>query len=512
MYTPIPCQCPLDLNNKIEITEAEKKHNEGNKNAFVVYTIKTAESKEAKRRYSEFESFRRSLVKLYPTLLIPPIPEKHSLVNYTTQNIKDDSAIIEKRKRMLERFLLRLAKHPILVKEHVFHRFLDGTTAWTEIRQSSPLSDLPRDPLLLASESSSFATSITSNLPTSTSIIPIPSTSYTLKYPDKEFEESEQKVGKSAQQSTFQFEKSQKRILRRLGDLSNDYAELGSAYNALSLNETGLLATFIEKMGQVIDGTSHATKTMVQSLEMEFAEYVQDYSQYLHIAKQVLRYRRMKEAQLELIEEAIDHKKLQLRNLTKTEDEASKLDLKQDDTVQSPIKTPHTTVDAATDPQDDNIDTKSIEDGFSAIVKIDDVEPDSNAAAVNYPTNASASVLRASKHQTKKWSSPRKLFSAVTDTIQGMMDADPGQTRRNQISKLKETIDQLKQARVTSRQELKDMTVTIQQDFDRLQVQKEAEIKYMLIAFAKIHVVYCEQNAASWKDIRNQVKMSMEKL
>lgn len=224
--------------------------------------------------------------------------------------------------------------------------------------------------------------------------------------------------------------------------MSNDYAELGSAYNALSLDETGLLGTFIEKMGQVIDGTSHATKTMVQSLEMEFAEYVQDYSQYLHIAKQVLRYRRMKEAQLELIEEAIDHKKLQLRNLSKTEDEASKLDLKQDDTVQRPIKTSHNTaMDAAMDPQDDNIDTESIEDGFSAIVKIDDMEPDNTTA---YPANASASVLRASKHQTKKWSSPRKLFSAVTDTIQGMMDTDPGQTRRNQINKLKETIEQVK--------------------------------------------------------------------
>ncbi|KAL9537747.1 hypothetical protein MBANPS3_011501 [Mucor bainieri] len=267
-------------------------------------------------------------------------------------------------------------------------------------------------------------------------------------------------------------------------------------------------------MGQVIDGTSHATKTMVQSLEMEFAEYVQDYTQYLHIAKQVLRYRRMKEAQLELIEEAIDQKKLQLRNLTKTEDEASKLDLKQDDTVQYPIKTSHTAaMDAVVDPQEDNIDTESIEDGFSAIVKIDDVvEPESATPSVNYPTNASASVLRASKHQTKKWSSPRKLFSAVTDTIHGMMDADPGQTRRNQISKLKETIEQLEQARITSRQELKDMTTTIQQDLDRLQVQKEAEIRHMLIAFAKIHVVYCEQNAASWKDMRNQVKISMEKL
>lgn len=224
--------------------------------------------------------------------------------------------------------------------------------------------------------------------------------------------------------------------------MSNDYAELGSAYNALSLNETGLLSTSIERIGQAIDGTSHTTKTMVQSLEMEFAEHVQEYTQYIYIAKQVLRYRRMKEAQLELIEEAISHKKLQLRNLIKTEDEASKLDLKQDDTVQRPIKASNSENSTSQiDQQDDSIDTESIEDGFSAIIKVDDFEQD--ALAVSYPTNASASVLRASKNQTKKWSSPRKLFSAVTDTIQGMIDTDPGQTRRNQISKLKETIEQV---------------------------------------------------------------------
>lgn len=37
--------------------------------------------KEVKRRYSEFESLRKSLLKLYPILLIPPIPEKHTLCN-----------------------------------------------------------------------------------------------------------------------------------------------------------------------------------------------------------------------------------------------------------------------------------------------------------------------------------------------------------------------------------------------------------------------------------------------
>jgi len=35
-----------------------------------------------RRRYSEFASFREALVRLYPTLIIPPIPEKHTVGMY----------------------------------------------------------------------------------------------------------------------------------------------------------------------------------------------------------------------------------------------------------------------------------------------------------------------------------------------------------------------------------------------------------------------------------------------
>jgi sorting nexin-4 len=34
---------------------------------------------ETRRRYSEFESLRKSLMRLYPTVIVPPIPEKHSI-------------------------------------------------------------------------------------------------------------------------------------------------------------------------------------------------------------------------------------------------------------------------------------------------------------------------------------------------------------------------------------------------------------------------------------------------
>lgn len=44
--------------------------------------------------------------------------------------------MIDKRKRMLQRFLVRLAKHPRLCHEHLLHRFLDHSVSWVKIRNN----------------------------------------------------------------------------------------------------------------------------------------------------------------------------------------------------------------------------------------------------------------------------------------------------------------------------------------------------------------------------------------
>lgn len=38
--------------------------------------------------------------------------------------------MIARRRRMLQTFLNRISRHPILSNEHVFHRFLDGEVSW----------------------------------------------------------------------------------------------------------------------------------------------------------------------------------------------------------------------------------------------------------------------------------------------------------------------------------------------------------------------------------------------
>lgn len=94
--------------------------------------LTSLQNAEARHRYSEFESLRLNLVKLYPTIIIPPIPSKQTLGDYAVKQAKakEDAALISRRKRMLQTFLNRVAKHPILSNDHVFHRFLDGEVSW----------------------------------------------------------------------------------------------------------------------------------------------------------------------------------------------------------------------------------------------------------------------------------------------------------------------------------------------------------------------------------------------
>jgi hypothetical protein len=54
-------------------------------------------------------------------------------VDYATfqsQKSKEDPALIDRRKRLLLRFLQRICSHPLLSAEHVLHRFLDPNTSW----------------------------------------------------------------------------------------------------------------------------------------------------------------------------------------------------------------------------------------------------------------------------------------------------------------------------------------------------------------------------------------------
>ncbi|XP_013782874.1 sorting nexin-4-like [Limulus polyphemus] len=77
------------------------------------------------RRYSDFENFHKYLETAYPFIVIPPLPEKRVLHAWQKLTVdKYDTDFIDRRRAGLEKFLLRVAAHPLLSRDSVFKNFL----------------------------------------------------------------------------------------------------------------------------------------------------------------------------------------------------------------------------------------------------------------------------------------------------------------------------------------------------------------------------------------------------
>lgn len=107
-----------------------------------------------KRRYSEFKSLRDNLVRLFPTLIVPPIPEKHTLLTYLVNSIDNtrEVSIIEVRKRCFRNFLRDLVfeLNPLLKNCPLLHKFVDPSyeMCWENAINEPPVSLINQNPLL----------------------------------------------------------------------------------------------------------------------------------------------------------------------------------------------------------------------------------------------------------------------------------------------------------------------------------------------------------------------------
>ncbi|KAJ8659465.1 hypothetical protein O0I10_004830 [Lichtheimia ornata] len=467
------CNCDIGrllLCNDVDIliTGAQKQTDTLTGKSYMAYTIRLG-NVETRHRYSEFESLRKALVRLYPTVIVPPIPEKHSLADYAAlqTRVKDDMPMVEKRKRMLQSFLVRVAKHPTLGRDHVFHQFLEDGVVWSDVLHSPPLSMLAKNPLqtIVSKEQQQQQADLQADrVILSSNLIPIPSPTYVLKSPDERFEESERFTFRIANYMSNNLDKSQRKVIRRLGELANDYAELGAVYNGFSLNESDQVANAIEKIGQAVDASYMETAQMVTSLEGEFAEPIQEHSQFAQIIKQVLRFRHMKHAQVEMIETCLENKKATLENLQNMEQEARRLEeaISRERTI-----------------------------GANAV----DIDQLNDPSSHDMPT----------RRPPPTWSDPVRLLQALGYSLQNMIDVDPTATRRNQIGKTKDAMDVLQQALEITRKDLAGASLDLQAELDRFQHEKIKDLRNMLIAYAKVHIQYCKQNLGSWQEARAEI-------
>ncbi|KAI0319621.1 hypothetical protein OF83DRAFT_1109236 [Amylostereum chailletii] len=465
---------------EILIMDAQKT-TEQSSSPYITYVIRAGNA-EARHRYSEFESLRLNLTKLYPTLIIPPIPSKQSISDYAIKQgkAKEDTAMIARRRRMLQTFLNRVARHPILSNEHVFHRFLDGEVSWTEVLNSPPLSLLPKNLLKAPSHNPTDP-----NASPAYQALPNPSALHPLRRPDQRFLDSEVFTNKFAAHMSGPMEKVTRRTMKRWSEYAQDHMDLGSAWNGFSLNENGELASAIEKSGQAIDATYMSTSRLLQDLEQNWQEPLHEYAQFAAIIKKLLVYRHQKHVQLEMTQDALESRRESLTELGKSEREARRLE---EALGRGRVQ--------ASEAGSSSQSPTSTSGGEATEGRArEDVE---DPASMYLPPHPGPSPA-------KRKVPGMGLLNALSYTLHGMMDADPETARRNGISKTRETISQLEDALHLSAQDLKYASSTIQADLDRFQRQKVADMREMAISMARTHRDWCKKNLEAWEEAKREI-------
>ncbi|KAH7329191.1 mRNA capping enzyme, catalytic domain-containing protein [Stachybotrys elegans] len=513
----------------IMITDAGKSMESGGR--YIVYTIRTGDL-EVRRRYSEFASLRDALTRLHPTLIIPPIPEKHTMADYAANptNAKQDQQIIDLRKRMLAVFLNRCRRMDAVRADGVWWRFLDPNASWSEVLHSHPVASIPKSVLKAPPLD-------TANPTAGHNYLPIPASSAKLKaagganhdispsaiqsgthvigrFPpetsnlgeqelDPYFVSYEASIKEMEQLLTGPMEKVNRRTLSHLSSLAADLCELGSRFNAYALSEQApSLGPAIERVGQAADHSYLATEELSGSLGASFAEPMRENAQFAGVVRGVLRYRVLKRVQQDLTAEELNKKRALLDQLEHSEAEARRIEqyLSSSQQLSPPprrsasLREPptHSRREGAQD------DTESIDSDFPPTHG--DFSAPAPSASQGLPER-SASVSNHRKLPSGN-SFTNKIFGPIRHAVQGVVDVDPERTRRDTIGKTKESIEQLEQAQVVSEKDVKEASASVLKDLKRFQNDKEEDLRRYMLAYAKSQIEWAKKSKQQWEEAR----------
>ncbi|KAF3770575.1 hypothetical protein M406DRAFT_285322 [Cryphonectria parasitica EP155] len=513
----------------ILITDAGKSLESGGR--YIVYTIRTGDL-EVRRRYSEFASLRDALCRLHPTLIIPPIPEKHTMADYAANptNAKQDQQIIDLRKRMLAVFLNRCRKMEQVRTDGVWWRFLDPNASWNEVLHSHPVASIPKSvykapPLDPANPTPAH------------SYLPVPATSARLKsqgigpsaeaafgtssdpglarFPpdnanlseqelDPYFTSFETSIKELEQLLMGPMEKVNRRTLSHLSTLSSDLSELGAKYNAFALSEQDpTLGPVIERVGQAVDMSYVATEELSTSLGASFAEPMRENAQFAGVVRSVLKYRVLKRVQQEMTNDELNKKRLLLDQLERSEAEARRIDqyLSGSQQIQPPRRSTNSQEPPNSHRRDGSQeDTASIDSDFPPTHGDISSAPSATIGTPERANNGASHKKAASGN-----SITNKIFGPIRHAIQGVADVDPEKTRRDTIGRTRESIAQLEQAQVAVAQDVKDASASVLKDMKRFQREKEDDLRKYMLAYAKSQIEWAKKNKETWEDARAEV-------
>lgn len=336
----------------VRILEA-KKVSEGQSRTFVAYFIKY-NGHMVRRRYSDFESLRSILVKLFPLMVIPPIPEKEGLKSYSKaiaglkhakyilpseqtdsvdlslsiidQSVSDkEENIIRHRVRILTKFLNRLLDNTDISSTSLIEDFLNPNNSnWNDfVTSSATFSMLPRNRLQANPVDPTNTTRVHACLP-------IPNTSVALGKRDPELFvsgnenddtdgyillEKEHKRYESIVNNTYKYNR---RITKNFNEMKHDYDDLAAAFAELSNLDISSNPKHVDFCA-TFDKSSIAMQALVSNLYYNIDEPLNEAIYNTNAVTELLMFRKLKAVQLYKVEKSLVGKVHELQKLEKGE-------------------------------------------------------------------------------------------------------------------------------------------------------------------------------------------------
>jgi sorting nexin-4 len=237
-----------------------------------------------RRRFTDFVFLWKQLSKEYPQCAVPPLPDKHKMEYVRGDRFGPD--FTQRRAHSLHRFLKRITLHPVLRRAMLLINFLESPD-WNQHMKGR----------------SSRATSTSEQVGSGGFVDAIADTfvnTFTKVHkPDKRFIEVNDRSTKLTEDLS-NVEKMAVRVVRRQGDLEQDYSDLATQCQKLITLEPGVEGP-LTSFASSVATTSQGFKQLRDNSDQNYLTSLRDMDAYVMAVKNLLRTRESKQLDFEAL-------------------------------------------------------------------------------------------------------------------------------------------------------------------------------------------------------------------
>lgn len=534
-----------DSNARIHISEAGKS-NEGLANSlkkYIVYTIKlindnAKEEIQTRRRYSDFESLRDVLTRVFPLVIIPPIPPKNyfslnvlnglvgsnmstngaappansaAAVNtestsgnglgtsysYINSNHLNKNRLVEHRKRLLSNFLNNCLHITQIRNLEFFAKFLDPSANWSdEIALIS--SQLPKSVYQLNPENGLKSDALYAELP-------LPISNHAIKIPFlRPLKDNKKKLAQKTNQllgseapaetppsnstnatevdstnyvvKTSHLDYINKKIMDNFIGLSNDYVELGTVMNSFSL----MLADSLKvKIGKVSEDDEVKVDVIFDKIGLAFDR------SYITINALI---GELETKFSEPLGEAVQYSTI-LYSVNKFHERKER----QKDLLDSEVKEKR----------------KELAELMRAEVEASKIENAINSQVLQnnpkYDLNAPASKPSSKSNGKLKLFPSMNSLKKITKYVSDIIDQNPELTRKQKVVHLQTKITTLEKCQTIMLEDISYIADEMDKNFKSFHSKELKAIFQILLSYNGILVSWAKKNIEIWEEIKEEV-------